>query len=97
MIRGYSREMGHDLSPGFEVAIYHNINVIEDRDQAFAESKQFLDGYYSVDYRQDMLKLWVAAGSSTHVFKACKDTSTRERRRSCSGLPDTTRNASSSA
>ena len=26
MIRGYSREMGHELKPGFEVAIYHNIN-----------------------------------------------------------------------
>jgi len=29
----------------------------------FAESKRFLDSYYSVDYRQDMLQLWVAAGS----------------------------------
>jgi hypothetical protein len=25
----------------------------------FAEAKQFLDGYYSVDYRQEMLRLWV--------------------------------------
>ena len=65
MIRGYSREMGHELKPGFEVAIYHNINVNEDRDGAFAESKRFLDSYYSVDYRQDMLRLWVAAGSPT--------------------------------
>ena len=70
MIRGYSREMGHDLRPGFEVAIYHNINVNEDRDRAFAESKQFLDSYYSVDYRQDMLKLWVAAGSPTQCVQS---------------------------
>ena len=61
MIRGYSREMGHELKPDFEVAIYDNINVNEDRDGAFAESKRFLDSYYSVDYRQDMLRLWVAA------------------------------------
>ena len=27
MIRGYSREIGHELKPDFEVAIYHNINV----------------------------------------------------------------------
>jgi alkanesulfonate monooxygenase SsuD/methylene tetrahydromethanopterin reductase-like flavin-dependent oxidoreductase (luciferase family) len=63
MIRQYAREMGHELKPDFEVAIYHNINVDENRDRAFAEAKRFLDSYYSVDYRQDMLKLWVAAGS----------------------------------
>jgi len=63
MIRAYARETGRDLKPDFEVAIYHNINVDEDRDRAFAESKRFLDSYYSVDYRQDRLELWVAAGS----------------------------------
>jgi alkanesulfonate monooxygenase SsuD/methylene tetrahydromethanopterin reductase-like flavin-dependent oxidoreductase (luciferase family) len=63
MIGEYAREMGHELKPDFEVAVYHNINVDEDRDRAFAEAKRFLDRYYSVDYRQDMLKLWVAAGS----------------------------------
>ena len=63
MIRGYARDAGGDLKPDFEVAIYHNININEDRDRAFAESKRFLDSYYSVDYRPDMLELWVAAGS----------------------------------
>ena len=70
MIRGYSREMGHELKPDFEVAIYHNINVNEDRDKAFAESKRFLDSYYSVDYRQDMLRLWVAAGSPMQCIES---------------------------
>jgi alkanesulfonate monooxygenase SsuD/methylene tetrahydromethanopterin reductase-like flavin-dependent oxidoreductase (luciferase family) len=70
MIRGYSREMGHELKPDFEVAIYHNINVNEDRDEAFAESKRFLDSYYSVDYRQDMLRLWVAAGSPAQCVES---------------------------
>ena len=63
MIREYGHEMGHELKPDFEVAIYHNINVDEDRDRAYAEAKRFLDSYYAVDYRQDMLNLWVAAGS----------------------------------
>jgi alkanesulfonate monooxygenase SsuD/methylene tetrahydromethanopterin reductase-like flavin-dependent oxidoreductase (luciferase family) len=63
MIRGYAREAGTDLKPDFEVVIYHNINVDEDRERAFAESKRFLDTYYSVNYRRDMLGLWVAAGS----------------------------------
>ena len=70
MIHGYSREMGHELKPDFEVAIYHNINVNEDRDAAFAESKRFLDSYYSVDYRPDMLRLWVAAGSPTQCIES---------------------------
>jgi alkanesulfonate monooxygenase SsuD/methylene tetrahydromethanopterin reductase-like flavin-dependent oxidoreductase (luciferase family) len=63
MIRGYARETGRELQLDFAVAVYHNINVDEDRDRAFAEAKRFLDSYYSVDYRRDMLELWVAAGS----------------------------------
>jgi alkanesulfonate monooxygenase SsuD/methylene tetrahydromethanopterin reductase-like flavin-dependent oxidoreductase (luciferase family) len=70
MIRGYSRESSHELKPDCEVAIYHNININEDRDRAFAESKRFLDSYYSVNYRQDMLKLWVAAGSPTQCIQS---------------------------
>src|SRR6516165_3111355 len=57
MIREYARQMGCELKPDFEVVIYHNINVDQDRDRGFAEAKRFLDSYYSVDYRQDMLKL----------------------------------------
>jgi alkanesulfonate monooxygenase SsuD/methylene tetrahydromethanopterin reductase-like flavin-dependent oxidoreductase (luciferase family) len=70
MIRDYAHEMGRVLDPDFEVAIYHNINVDEDRDRAFAEAKRFLDSYYSVDYRQDMLKLWVAAGSPAQCVES---------------------------
>jgi alkanesulfonate monooxygenase SsuD/methylene tetrahydromethanopterin reductase-like flavin-dependent oxidoreductase (luciferase family) len=70
MIREYAREMGHELKSSFEVAIYHNINVDEDRDRAFAEAKRFLDSYYSVDYRQDMLELWVAAGSPAQCIQS---------------------------
>ena len=70
MIREYAREMGHELRPEFEVAIYHNLNVDEDRDRAFAEAKRFLDSYYSVNYRQDMLKLWVAAGSPVQCVQS---------------------------
>jgi alkanesulfonate monooxygenase SsuD/methylene tetrahydromethanopterin reductase-like flavin-dependent oxidoreductase (luciferase family) len=70
MIRGYSREMGHELKPDFDAAICHNINVNEDRDRAFAESKRFQDSYYSLDYRQDMLRLWVAAGSPTQCIQS---------------------------
>jgi alkanesulfonate monooxygenase SsuD/methylene tetrahydromethanopterin reductase-like flavin-dependent oxidoreductase (luciferase family) len=72
MIRGYAREMGQEPKPDFEVAIYHNINVNEDRDRAIAESKRFLDSYYAVDYRQQVLDLWVAAGSPTQCIETLK-------------------------
>ena len=63
MIRGYAREAGTELSPDFEVCVYYNINVNEDREAAYQESKRFLDAYYTVDYRRDFLELWVAMGS----------------------------------
>jgi alkanesulfonate monooxygenase SsuD/methylene tetrahydromethanopterin reductase-like flavin-dependent oxidoreductase (luciferase family) len=88
MIRQYAREMGRELKPDFEVAIYHNINVDEDRDQAFAEAKRFLDSYYSVNYRPVR---------PCNALKVCRNTSRPEQQQSCSGLSDTTRNVSSSA
>jgi alkanesulfonate monooxygenase SsuD/methylene tetrahydromethanopterin reductase-like flavin-dependent oxidoreductase (luciferase family) len=97
MIRGYSREMGHELKPDFEIAIYHNINVNEDRDRAFAESKRFLDSYSrSITTRTCSSSGWRPA-RPRNAFKAYKDTWTLERRRSCSGSPDMTRKARSSA
>jgi alkanesulfonate monooxygenase SsuD/methylene tetrahydromethanopterin reductase-like flavin-dependent oxidoreductase (luciferase family) len=63
LIRGYAREQGRELPPGFEVCIYHNINVNEDREAALAESKRFLDSYYSVNYAREFIERWVALGS----------------------------------
>ena len=40
--RGLGRELGDD----FEVCVYYNINVNENREAALAESKRFLDDYY---------------------------------------------------
>jgi alkanesulfonate monooxygenase SsuD/methylene tetrahydromethanopterin reductase-like flavin-dependent oxidoreductase (luciferase family) len=62
-IRNYAREAGRELPHSFEVCIYHNINVNEDREAALAESKRFLDSYYSVNYSRQFLELWVALGS----------------------------------
>jgi alkanesulfonate monooxygenase SsuD/methylene tetrahydromethanopterin reductase-like flavin-dependent oxidoreductase (luciferase family) len=70
MIRGYARETGRELPPDFEVVIYHNINVDEDRERALAESKRFLDTYYSVNYRRDTLELWVSAGSPRQCIES---------------------------
>lgn len=62
-IRRYAQEEGRDLGPAFEACLYFNINVNEDREAAFEESKKFLDTYYSVDYPRPYLENWVALGS----------------------------------
>jgi alkanesulfonate monooxygenase SsuD/methylene tetrahydromethanopterin reductase-like flavin-dependent oxidoreductase (luciferase family) len=63
MIRGYAREMGRELPANFEVCNYYNINVNDDREAALAESKKFLDSYYTVNYTREFLERWCALGS----------------------------------
>ncbi|QBD80798.1 LLM class flavin-dependent oxidoreductase [Ktedonosporobacter rubrisoli] len=63
LIRRYAQEDGHELSPDFEACLYYNINVNEDREAALAESKRFLDTYYTADYSREFLENWVACGS----------------------------------
>jgi alkanesulfonate monooxygenase SsuD/methylene tetrahydromethanopterin reductase-like flavin-dependent oxidoreductase (luciferase family) len=72
MIRGYARELGRPLPQSFEVALYHNINVNEDRSAAFAESKKFLDTYYTVDYNAAFINLWVAMGSPAECIDSIR-------------------------
>jgi len=72
MIRGHARERGRPLAPSFEVALYYNINVNEDRRAALVESKRFLDSYYGVDYNTDFLNLWVAMGSPAECTESIR-------------------------
>ena len=62
-IRRYAEEERRELGHHFEACLYYNINVNEDREAAFQESKHFLDTYYSVDYPRPMVEMWVALGS----------------------------------
>jgi alkanesulfonate monooxygenase SsuD/methylene tetrahydromethanopterin reductase-like flavin-dependent oxidoreductase (luciferase family) len=43
--------------------LYYNININEDREAAYQESKQYLDQYYSLDYKRETIENWVALGS----------------------------------
>ncbi len=61
-VRAKVREAGRDPD-AIETHLYHNINVNEDRDAALAESKQFLDTYYMLDYPMDFVAQWTATGS----------------------------------
>ena len=59
-------EYAGDYDRSFEdkpCALYYNINVNEDREAAFQESKQYLDQYYSLDFKRGAIENWVAHGS----------------------------------
>ncbi len=61
-VRAKVREAGRNPDE-LETHLYHNINVNEDRDAALAESKQFLDTYYMMDYATERVASWTATGS----------------------------------
>jgi alkanesulfonate monooxygenase SsuD/methylene tetrahydromethanopterin reductase-like flavin-dependent oxidoreductase (luciferase family) len=44
-------------------ALYHNIHIHEDRQAALAESKIFLDKYYTANFSPSFVEGWTAAGS----------------------------------
>ena len=43
--------------------LYHHININEDKEASFADSKRFLDLYYGADYSRTRLESWLAYGS----------------------------------
>ncbi len=56
------RENGRDMSR-FDNVLYHHININEDRDAGLADSKKFLDLYYSANYSKMRLESWLTYGS----------------------------------
>jgi alkanesulfonate monooxygenase SsuD/methylene tetrahydromethanopterin reductase-like flavin-dependent oxidoreductase (luciferase family) len=61
-VRAMAREEGRDPA-ALGSALYHNINVNEDRQAALAESKQFLDTYYTSSFSAKFVEQWTVAGS----------------------------------
>jgi alkanesulfonate monooxygenase SsuD/methylene tetrahydromethanopterin reductase-like flavin-dependent oxidoreductase (luciferase family) len=73
MIREYAREEGRSLGDQFEVCVYYNINVNENRERALEESKRFLDSYYGVNYHRELLDGWVAMGSPAECVRKIRE------------------------
>ena len=48
---------------------HYNANINEDRAAAYAESKKFLDVYYTRDWPKEVVDLWVAYGSPQEVIE----------------------------
>jgi alkanesulfonate monooxygenase SsuD/methylene tetrahydromethanopterin reductase-like flavin-dependent oxidoreductase (luciferase family) len=55
------RAGGRDMA-GFDNVLYHHVNVNDDKDAALADSKRFLDLYYSADYSKERLEAWLTYG-----------------------------------
>ena len=61
-IAAMAREEGRDPA-SLGSALYHNININEDRQAALEESKAFLDKYYTANFSARFVEGWTAAGS----------------------------------
>ena len=61
-VRVMAREEGRDPA-ALGSALYHNINVNEDRAAALAEAKAFLDAYYTAKFTPQFVEQWTVAGS----------------------------------
>ena len=76
LILQVGRDAGRDMA-SFDNVLYHHINVNDDKDAALADSKRFLDLYYSADYGKERLESWLTYGPPrdciAHIrqFKAC--------------------------
>jgi alkanesulfonate monooxygenase SsuD/methylene tetrahydromethanopterin reductase-like flavin-dependent oxidoreductase (luciferase family) len=61
-IGAMAREEGRDPTT-LGSALYHNININDDRVQALEESKAFLDRYYTSSFSAAFVEGWTVAGS----------------------------------
>jgi alkanesulfonate monooxygenase SsuD/methylene tetrahydromethanopterin reductase-like flavin-dependent oxidoreductase (luciferase family) len=57
-----AREEGRDPTT-LGSSLYHNLHINEDRQAALAESKTFLDKYYTANFNPSFVEGWTAAGS----------------------------------
>ena len=60
-IRAMARAEGRDPA-ALGSALYHNINITEDRAAGLAEAKAFLDAYYSAKFSPQFVEQWTIAG-----------------------------------
>jgi len=71
-IASMAREEGRDPAT-LGSALYHNININEDRRQALEESKTFLDTYYTSKFSPDFVEGWTVAGSPAQCIAQLRE------------------------
>jgi len=70
-ITAMAREEGRDPTQ-LGSALYHNVNINEDRQAALEESKAFLDTYYTSKFSPAFVEGWTAAGSPKQCIDALR-------------------------
>jgi alkanesulfonate monooxygenase SsuD/methylene tetrahydromethanopterin reductase-like flavin-dependent oxidoreductase (luciferase family) len=70
-IQAMAREEGRDPAK-IGSALYHNININEDRSAALAESKAFLDKYYTSNFSMKFVEGFTTAGSPQQCIDELK-------------------------
>jgi alkanesulfonate monooxygenase SsuD/methylene tetrahydromethanopterin reductase-like flavin-dependent oxidoreductase (luciferase family) len=70
-IREQAVELGRDPAT-IETCLYHNINLNPDREAALAESKRYLDIYYTADYTREAVEQFVALGTPEQAVEHLK-------------------------
>ena len=58
-----ARTCGRPLARDFEVCLYYNIHVNDDREAGLTSARDYLRAYYGVEYPREFLERWVAIGS----------------------------------
>jgi alkanesulfonate monooxygenase SsuD/methylene tetrahydromethanopterin reductase-like flavin-dependent oxidoreductase (luciferase family) len=56
----------------FDNVLYHHVNVNDDKAAALADSKKFLDLYYSADYSKERLEAWLTYGPPRDCIEQLK-------------------------
>lgn len=67
-VRAMAAEEGREPA-ALGSALYHNININEDRQAALEESKKFLDTYYTANFSPAFVEGWTVAGGPKHCIE----------------------------
>ena len=70
-IQAMAREEGRDPAK-LGSALYHNLHINEDRQQALEESKKFLDAYYTANFSAKFVEQWTVAGSPRQCIEGLR-------------------------
>ncbi len=71
-IQAMAKEEGRDPA-AIGSALYHNLNIKEDRQAALAESKAFLDKYYTANFSAKFVEQWTIAGSPKQCIEQLQE------------------------
>ena len=70
-IEAQASEVGRDVND-MPRCLYYNCHIDEDEAKALAESKEYLDAYYTTDFTEEQLRVWVAMGNPARCIEAIR-------------------------